>query len=271
MNTKGHERRERLKAIIAPLGETATPAEIREEAYRAGFGVVNAGMLVAVRNALWPDRPKVKRGGDPRFVHDPRVVALITCPNCGSIATRAKQSRKLNGLFRRTHTCGDCGRVYKTVSAVVIGGKSGRAQRIAESISEKACTKCHQTLPVSDFGKRTGRTGSRNFYTSACRKCLNEARADAGFRETLNTHGLTLHAYNAVLTSQGGVCAICRSPGKGKGERYYPLCFDHCHKTGKFRGLLCDRCNLGIGNFDDDIDRMTAAVEYIRRNETGDA
>ena len=234
----------------------------------AGLSNNSGGGSGAVRNSLWPDRPKAKRGGESRRIHDEQVVALITCPACGSLNTRARHSRKQGGMFRRKHTCRDCRHVYTTASTVPIGGKSGRAASVSRSLTEKECSKCRRVLPIADFGKRAG---SEVLYRPGCRQCMNKARADYQFRETLNKYDLTPEVYHAVLTSQGGVCAICRSPGKGKGERYYPLCFDHCHKTGKFRGLLCDRCNLGIGNFDDDIDRMTAAVEYIRRNETGDA
>jgi hypothetical protein len=69
-----------------------------------------------------------------------------------------------------------------------------------------------------------------------------------------------------LLARQGGVCAICRQPDR-------PLVIDHCHVRNKVRGLLCNKCNLGLGMFDDDPDRLRAAIEYLenaRREADGD-
>lgn len=54
------------------------------------------------------------------------------------------------------------------------------------------------------------------------------------------------------------VCEICRAPKN--------LCWDHDHKTGLFRGWLCNKCNLGIGYFYDDPYLLKRAAEYIHNN-----
>lgn len=59
---------------------------------------------------------------------------------------------------------------------------------------------------------------------------------------------------------QGERCAICRAD---QAEVYKGLHVDHCHRTGAFRGLLCSRCNTGLGMFQDDADRLLAAAAYI--------
>lgn len=146
-----------------------------------------------------------------------------------------------------------------------IAGLGRMHRRRAEAIAavEKECSTCGLVLPVAEFGKRAG---DPHLYRPSCRTCMNRKRAERGFHVKLLAHGMTIEQYHAMLTAQDHKCAICRSPGNGKGRRHQPLCIDHCHTTGKVRGLLCDRCNLGIGNFDDDVSRLEEAAEYIRRN-----
>lgn len=74
--------------------------------------------------------------------------------------------------------------------------------------------------------------------------------------------GVTPEEYAAKLESQGGVCAIC---GKtcNSGRR---LSQDHCHATGKIRDLLCIKCNTALGGFNDDVDLLQKAIEYLKRH-----
>lgn len=65
----------------------------------------------------------------------------------------------------------------------------------------------------------------------------------------------------ALHRAQGGACAICREPERAR--RF--LSIDHCHKTGRVRGLLCVRCNLGIGHFADHPERILRAADYVSR------
>ena len=63
-----------------------------------------------------------------------------------------------------------------------------------------------------------------------------------------------------MLDRQGGVCAICKKkPDEGK-----PLCVDHCHVTGKVRGLLCHKCNMVLAFGNDDPDILRAAIAYLQ-------
>ena len=80
-------------------------------------------------------------------------------------------------------------------------------------------------------------------------------------------YGLSLETYVDMLNKQSGVCAICgksetqQSNKKGKIDS---LRVDHCHKTGKIRGLLCSKCNFGISQFGDDINLMNIAIKYLK-------
>ena len=71
-------------------------------------------------------------------------------------------------------------------------------------------------------------------------------------------YGISLSQYHTLLENQGGVCCICKSAPNGKA-----LHVDHCHKTREVRGLLCNKCNLGIGSFHDNRRLLSAALQYI--------
>lgn len=69
-----------------------------------------------------------------------------------------------------------------------------------------------------------------------------------------------------MLADQNGVCLICSKEliVLGSVEEIQKVaCVDHCHKTGKVRGLLCRNCNTGLGSFKDDTDFLKKAIEYL--------
>ena len=73
----------------------------------------------------------------------------------------------------------------------------------------------------------------------------------------LRRYGLSLADYDAMLARQGGVCGICK---RQSGIR---LCVDHCHATGRVRGLLCRSCNAGLGTYKDSLRRTRRATLYL--------
>ena len=73
----------------------------------------------------------------------------------------------------------------------------------------------------------------------------------------LKNYGITEDDYNRFLVRQEYKCGIC-------GREKEKLHVDHNHKTGKVRGLLCNKCNLAIGQFGDDIQTLQKAIFYLR-------
>jgi len=71
-------------------------------------------------------------------------------------------------------------------------------------------------------------------------------------------YNLTLEEYNQILSEQDGVCAICKVEGTPH------LSVDHDHETGKIRGLLCKKCNLGLGYFNDSANLTQKATDYLK-------
>lgn len=126
-----------------------------------------------------------------------------------------------------------------------------RARRLAAGFPEpqptvRECDVC---------GVEYRRAGRRVLYCSD--ECRKTARS---IRSHLRLYGLTKADFRALLVKQGGVCAICEQPDTtAKGI----LSVDHDHATGQVRGLLCHRCNVGLGHFQDDPTLLTRAAVYV--------
>ena len=159
----------------------------------------------------------------------------------------------------------------------------------------KTCSICGETKPLDDFYRAAG---MRDGHRSDCKSC-NLATRRAKYIEDPRKHiervqrwqrenpdryraklqdyaasgkkkvsdrkshlkrkyGLTLEAFDELLAAQGGGCAICGKPDVDN--------VDHDHVTGRVRGILCWDCNIAIGKFEDDEDRLIAAATYLGAN-----
>jgi hypothetical protein len=81
-------------------------------------------------------------------------------------------------------------------------------------------------------------------------------------------YGITVQDYDMMHMEQNGLCKICNNPesrvSNGKTSR---LAVDHCHNTGKVRGLLCWACNASLGRFKDSIEILESAISYLKKNQ----
>lgn len=81
-------------------------------------------------------------------------------------------------------------------------------------------------------------------------------------------HGITLEDYGRMYDEQWGMCGICGTPGKSmldsKVKTQEILYIDHCHRTKKVRGLLCNNCNSAIGLFREDIKAIENSLNYLK-------
>jgi hypothetical protein len=79
--------------------------------------------------------------------------------------------------------------------------------------------------------------------------------------------GITYDNYMEIYKQQEGVCALCGFPETAldhRTKRPRMLAVDHCHISGNIRGLLCTKCNTGLGNFLDSPDLLEKAIKYIK-------
>lgn len=148
------------------------------------------------------------------------------------------------------------------------------------TIDRKLCNSCGLTLPVTQFHNQTDKKDGKR---SQCKLCTNKRNLEKyhSCEETKKSHhmasrkhslfknyGMTLEEYDAMLLEQGGRCAICKSDkpwgfvAEPKRAKEF-FCVDHDHTTREVRGLLCQPCNKGLGNFRDNSDHMRMAIKYL--------
>ena len=155
-------------------------------------------------------------------------------------------------------------------------------------MSKKVCNTCKIEKPLSEFEPRHD---SKDGRRGECRDCHNEKKRirysknpekynavnrahyakhpeKSRNRHLKNTYGISLKQYNNMLIKQDHKCLICKkhvSENLYKGNQVN-FAVDHCHKSNKVRGLLCQLCNVGLGSFKDSKELLLAAIEYIDNN-----
>lgn len=82
------------------------------------------------------------------------------------------------------------------------------------------------------------------------------------WKQKLRRYGLTQEQYDALMDRQGGMCAICSCGFSDSVRRRINV--DHCHRSGRVRGLLCNSCNLGLGLFAELATVLGRAAEYLQ-------
>jgi hypothetical protein len=135
---------------------------------------------------------------------------------------------------------------------------------------DKTCTRCGNTKPLDEFHNKR-RSNGKPGKASRCRSCeceIKKLRYDpVKHRDrTIRTKfGITSEEYDSLLSAQRGSCAICGTTdfSYSRGKRPH---IDHCHETGKVRGLLCGHCNIGIGQFFDNISLLENAITYLKQH-----
>lgn len=135
-----------------------------------------------------------------------------------------------------------------------------------------------------DFCKETKKSNyfAYKIKIKKCKLCYNEYRRkyrklphvlETEYKYLMKKHykkayGLSIEEYDAIIKSHNGLCAICKTD-KGRFDtrtgKKQKLHIDHCHLTGKIRGLLCNKCNIGIGLFNNNIELFKKVIEYLSR------
>jgi hypothetical protein len=88
-------------------------------------------------------------------------------------------------------------------------------------------------------------------------------------RYLITNYNISFNEYNKLFESQNGVCAICNKPEtfRGNNKKIKFLAVDHNHQSGKVRGLLCMKCNILLGNCEENIIILQKTIEYLKQKE----
>lgn len=142
----------------------------------------------------------------------------------------------------------------------------------------KTCTKCNISKPLSAFWKNTkikkDGTQSVRGYCIECgtkdrlkryhEQNGKEKQKKRSFKNLMKQYGISVEYYEQERESQQFRCKICLAHENTQPHKR--LYVDHCHTTGKYRGLLCQKCNTGLGMFQDSVESLNKAIEYINEN-----
>ena len=132
----------------------------------------------------------------------------------------------------------------------------------------KRCVRCAEDKPLTGFHRRTAAMDGLQTWCKVCQAAYDRGNRVAGTRKMgtasqrrkwnlKSRYGITTEKKEEMIQKQGGVCAICGKPP----ERSV---VDHCHETGKVRGILCHGCNIKLPAVED-AEFREAAVAYLSR------
>ena len=132
----------------------------------------------------------------------------------------------------------------------------------------KQCSSCKQHLPINEFSPDKGKKSGLSSQCKTCRRLRYSTRYNKTYRDTrLKTlYNLNFGDYEIMFANQNGKCKICSSSDTGRGDKW--LVVDHCHQSGKIRGLLCNTCNRALGLFKDNIQTLEKALSYLNDSST---
>jgi hypothetical protein len=146
----------------------------------------------------------------------------------------------------------------------------------AKTYNGKPCKNCGTTLKnTRDYGciscrKEYNNSDSKREYSKEYSKTPQHKAYKQKYEKTpkykrtkrnqylRNMFGISIEEYDNMFSKQNGVCAICLKP-----QNHKKLAVDHNHISGTIRGLLCDACNRGLGQFKDNSETLKRASEYL--------
>jgi hypothetical protein len=143
----------------------------------------------------------------------------------------------------------------------------------------KLCSRCKTEKPLSEFHNQKSNNDGKQKTCKVCQKAYSQsdtckANRKLYYQRTKHQHiernlkrqyGIDWETYLGLLEKQNGSCAICNRTDSGS-HCSQRLFVDHCHVTGKVRGLLCHHCNSALGLFQDSPTLLQTAIDYVHKH-----
>jgi hypothetical protein len=145
--------------------------------------------------------------------------------------------------------------------------RNGRKQA-TNSKTHKWCPHCQTCKPHAAFQRTNGKRKRLSGYCKKCQQTINrikhasrtpEARRNDSYKRL---YGITLQEYECMLKEQDGRCKLCGTTEPGGRGNHFAV--DHDHVTNEIRGLLCQKCNQGLGLFCEDPMLLAKAIKYLK-------
>lgn len=158
--------------------------------------------------------------------------------------------------------------MYQLLKDVKLPNKPKRSLNVVAKIPERAeAIKNNQTLYFTGKPCKNGHIAPRFTNNGTCKECF-KIIAKKSYHKYYNERNFNISDADRQLIddNQNGVCAICKEEETiidGQTKKVKPLSLDHDHKTGKIRGLLCTKCNIGISHFNDEAYLLRRAADYL--------
>lgn len=174
------------------------------------------------------------------------------CSRCKQLQERGAFSRHSANRDGLQDYCKSCARAYQQQ-----WGQRKRAERRALKNPPapegfKRCRTCGEVKPHSEWDRNRSTSDGLATLCKACKAAKGRAR------HLMSNYGLTEAQRDEMIASQMGICVICLNAPA--------VHVDHCHETGRVRGVLCFNCNSAIGKLGDDPDTTRRATAYLEGN-----
>ncbi|MFD9455486.1 endonuclease VII domain-containing protein [Streptomyces sp. NPDC059985] len=173
------------------------------------------------------------------------------CVRCGEEKPRAAFGIKRSNMDGLQRECRACMADYHRDRQLALGRKVRPRVEVPEG--HKLCLRCDEVKPHSEWHRNATAPDGLSTRCKVCRAA--EGRAS----HLKRAYGMTEAERDAMVAAQNGLCGIClKAPA---------VHVDHCHSTGRVRGVLCFNCNSAIGKLGDDPDTLRRAISYLEGHE----
>lgn len=182
---------------------------------------------------------------------DPNAKQCTGCKRDLPVSAFARDSNRRDGLQVR---CRECVAEYSAAHSRRRREAMGKPvrEKVEVPAGHKLCRTCGEIKPHSEWHRNATASDGLSTRCKACRAIQGRER------HLQRQYGITEAERDELIASQGGVCCICLSA--------LPAHVDHCHETGRVRGVLCFSCNAALGQFKDRPDVIRRAATYVEGN-----